>query len=166
MHFLLWKKRSYEGPNFDTSKCSGKNLPNSSCYFQTTCQFFFKFCMTLQCHERYLLCTFLGQTLHTLHERDQSTRNQMLFLSKVHKVWAKNYRGIIFHDTEQWCKVWRNSDLVVSKMVWGIRWSFIRELKSLKNCALTGSFYPEHIMFQLENSIGIMCHDTEGWCKI
>ena len=21
-------------------------------------------------------------------------------------------------------------------------------------------------MFQLENFIGIMCHDTEGWCKI
>ena len=29
--------------------------------FQTTRQFFFKFCVTLQWYERYLLCTFLGQ---------------------------------------------------------------------------------------------------------
>ena len=30
MHFLLWKKGSHQSPNFDTSKCFGENLPNSS----------------------------------------------------------------------------------------------------------------------------------------
>ena len=40
--------------------------------FQTTSHFFFKFCMTPQCHELQLLCTFLGQTLYTLHKKDQS----------------------------------------------------------------------------------------------
>ena len=40
--------------------------------FQTTSKFFFKFCMTLQCHEMWLLRTFLGQKLYTLHKRDQS----------------------------------------------------------------------------------------------
>ena len=35
--------------------------------FQTTRQFFFKFRITLQCHEKQLLCIFLGQTLNTLH---------------------------------------------------------------------------------------------------
>ena len=30
--------------------------------FQTTCQLFFKFSMTLHCHEIQLLCTFLAQT--------------------------------------------------------------------------------------------------------
>ena len=39
--------------------------------FQTTSQFFFKFCMTLLSWN-ILLCTFLGQTLYTLHKRDQS----------------------------------------------------------------------------------------------
>ena len=38
--------------------------------------------------------------------------------------------------------------------------------KSLKNCTLMGSFYQKHLMFQLESFRGIMCHDTEGWCKI
>ena len=86
-----------------------------------------------------------------------------LFVHKVYRVWAKKYRGVIFHDTEQWCKIWINPDLVVSKMAWGIGLTFIRALKSLKNCTLTGSFCPKHIMFQVENFIGIMCHDTEEW---
>ena len=23
----------------------------------------------------------------------------------------KQYRGVIFHDTERWCKIWRKTDL-------------------------------------------------------
>ena len=33
MHFLIWRKGSYQSPNFDTFKCSGENLPNSSFRF-------------------------------------------------------------------------------------------------------------------------------------
>ena len=44
----------------------------------------------------------------------------------------KKYRGIIFHDTEQWCKIWINPELVISKMAWGIGWTFIRTLKVWK----------------------------------
>ena len=32
-HFLLWTKGSYQSSNFDTFKCSGENLQNSSCHF-------------------------------------------------------------------------------------------------------------------------------------
>ena len=98
------------------------------------------------------------------------------FLPNYIKVWnfhfdgirfqLKKYTGVIFHDAEQWCKIWINPDLVVSKMAWGIGWTFIRVLKSLKNCTLMGSFCPKHIMFQVENFREIMCHDTEEWCKI
>ena len=31
--FLLWTKGSHQSPNFVTFKCSGENLPKSSCYF-------------------------------------------------------------------------------------------------------------------------------------
>ena len=79
-----------------------------------------------------------------------------LFLSNVFKVWAKKYRWVIFPDTEQWSKIWINSDLAVSKMAWGIGLTFIRALKSLKNCTLMGSFCQEHIMFQLETLRGII----------
>ena len=43
IHFLLWTKWSYQSPNFETFKCSGENLPNSSCHFYNTSQFFLKF---------------------------------------------------------------------------------------------------------------------------
>ena len=33
IHFLLWTKESHQSPNFDIFKCSGENLPNSSCHF-------------------------------------------------------------------------------------------------------------------------------------
>ena len=66
-----------------------------------------------------------------------------LFLSKVYKVWTKKYRGIIFHDAEQWCKIWIIPESVVSKMAWGIGWTFIGALKSLKNCTLMGLFGPK-----------------------
>ena len=52
----------------------------------------------------------------------------------------KKYRVIIFHDIEQWYKIWINPDLVVSKMAWGIGWTFITALKSLKNCTLRALF--------------------------
>ena len=39
-----------------------------------------------------------------------------LFLSKVYEVWAKKYKGVIFHDTEQWCKIGIYPDLVFSKL--------------------------------------------------
>ena len=33
IHFLLWIKGFYESPYFETFKCSGENLPYSSCHF-------------------------------------------------------------------------------------------------------------------------------------
>ena len=33
IHFLLWAKGSHQSSNFDTFKCSGENLQNSSCHF-------------------------------------------------------------------------------------------------------------------------------------
>ena len=56
-----------------------------------------------------------------------------LFLSKLYmRFELKKYRGVIFHDTEQWYKIWIKPDLVVSKMEWGIWWTFTRALKVWK----------------------------------
>ena len=52
IQILLWTKGSYQNPSFDTFECSGENLQNSYVIFQATSQFFYKFCITLQCHER------------------------------------------------------------------------------------------------------------------
>ena len=44
----------------------------SQVVLQIICQSFFKFCITLQCHVRQLLCIFLSQELYILHKRNQS----------------------------------------------------------------------------------------------
>ena len=90
-----------------------------------------------------------------------------LFLSKVYMRFElkiqRSYPS--WHWKMVWCAIWINLGLVVSRMAWGIGWTFIKALKSLKNYKLMVSFCPKHI-FQLENLRGIIYHDTEGWCKI
>ena len=60
IHFKIWIKRPHQSPNFETLKCSGKNLVNSLCDFPNHKSVFFRFCITHQCHERKLFCTFFS----------------------------------------------------------------------------------------------------------
>ena len=65
--------------------------------FQTTGQFFFKFWLTLQCHERKLICT-LGQTFYTMHKRVQQKCKFFRLLGapiKIHQIL------VIFETTNQ-----------------------------------------------------------------
>ena len=88
-----------------------------------------------------------------------------LYTLFVQRFELQKYRGIIFHDTKQWYKIWINPDLVVSKMAWAIGWTFIRALKCLKNYTLVDSFCPKHIMFQLENFRGVCVMTLKGDAK-
>ena len=121
--------------------------------------------------EEKLTCGF-KYDMKSLNNFPPSTQNsKYLFLMgsfrpKYTRFELQKYRRLIFHDTGQWCKIWTKTDLVVSKTAWGIGWTFIRALNSLKHCTLIDSFCPKHIMFQLENFIEIVCHDTERRCKI
>ena len=36
-------------------------------------------------------------------------------LLKVYKILAKKYRGVMSHDSEDWCKIWRKTDLLFQK---------------------------------------------------
>ena len=77
------------------------------------------------------------RNLVDFHPTTQKSRNFISmgsFYPKYIRFELKNFRGIVFHDTDQWCKIWINPGLVVSKMICG--WAFIRTLKSLKNCIL------------------------------
>ena len=103
---------------------------------------------------------------HPTTQKSKNFTSMSYFCPKYLRFELQKYRRVIFHDTEQWCKIWINPDLVVSKMTWRIGWTFIRALKSLKNCTLMSSFCKKHIFFQLKKFIGIMCRDTEGWCEI
>ena len=104
------------------------------------------------------------KNLVNFHPTTQKSENFTLmgfFCPKYIRFELKEYRGAIFHDIEQWCKIWTNPDLVFWKITWGIGWTFIRAFESLKNYTLMGSFCPKHIMFQLKHFRGTMCHETE-----
>ena len=116
------------------------------------------------CDFKYDMRNFVN--FHLTTQKSKKFTWMGYFCPKYMRFELQKYRGVIFHDTEQWCKIWKNPNLEVSKMVWGIGWIFIRALKSLKNCTMIGSFCQKHIMFHLENFRGIMCHDNEEWYKI
>ena len=82
-------------------------------------------------------CTWFGQKepikvqnfrLSTAHVKFHQICT--LIGSLKYKILAKKYRGVISHDPEDWCKLWRKTD--VSKMT-GIWWNLTRALKGLQN---------------------------------
>ena len=114
--------------------------------FETTSQIFFKLCITLQCHERYLVCiyfisncTWFGQKEHIKVQNFRLSTAHVKFYQigtlinsfcwKYIKFQLKKYRGVLSHDTEKWCKIWRKTDMLLRRIWWILTWA----LKSLKN---------------------------------
>ena len=56
--------------------------------------------------------------------------------------------------------------LLVPKMTWGIWWILMQAVTSLKICSLMCYFCRKYIMFEPKDYRGVMCHNTEEWCKI
>ena len=101
--------------------------------FESKSQFFFKLCITLHCHD--------------LSKRNLSKWKildfQLLMSNFITFVlWfvlgPKKCKGTMFHDTEEWCKIWRKINLWLR--IWQI---FTRVLESFQIETLMGSFYPK-----------------------
>ena len=123
-----------------------------------------KFKEKLTCGFKYDMRNLVN--FHPTTQKSKNFTSMGYFCPKYMGFELTKYRGVIFHDTEQWYKIWINPDLVVSKIAWGIGWTFIRAFKSLKNCTLMGFFCPRYAVFLLEHFRGIMFHDTEEQWKI
>ena len=87
------------------------------------------------------------------------------FCWKYIKFQLKKYRGVISHGPEQWCKIWRKTDLLFQKwQEFGEFWS--EHSKVSKTCTFIGSFRAKYIMFWPKKYRGVIFHDTEESCKI
>ena len=79
----------------------------------------------------------------------------------------KNYRGVIFHGTEEWCKIWRGTDLLFQNWheefgkFWPKHWKVKKKLHF--NEFLLSKVY---ILVELKKYRGVIFHDNEEWCKI
>ena len=78
----------------------------------------------------------------------------------------KEYRGVIFQDTGEWCKSWRGTDLSVQN--WHEEFNDFgpEHSKISKSFLLVGCLWPNYIIFELTKSRGVMFDSTEDWCKI
>ena len=78
----------------------------------------------------------------------------------------KKYRGVIFHDTREWCKIWRKTDLWFGKWHEEFGKFSPEHSKISKICTLMSCFWPKYKMFELKKYRWVMFDGTEYWCKI
>ena len=87
------------------------------------------------------------------------------FCRKHVKIQMKKYRRVMFHDTEEWCKVWRKTDLWFQKRHEEFG-EFSPKHSKAKNFTAMGYFCPTYMWFELKKYRGVIFHDTEQWRKI
>ena len=78
----------------------------------------------------------------------------------------KIYRGVMCHDTEELCKIWREIDLLLQNWHEEFVKFWPEHSKVSKIFTLMGSFWAKYILFELEKDRGVIFHGTEEWCKI
>ena len=97
------------------------------------------------------------ENLKDFHFNDSLWANYILFALK---------KGVIFHDIEQWCKIWRKTDLLLGK--WHEEFDKIwpEHSKVSKIFTLMGSLWAKYILFELQRYRGVIFHETEEGYKI
>ena len=81
------------------------------------------------------------------------------FCWKYIKFQLKKYKGVMYHDTEEWCNIWRKIDLF-QKMT-RLLWILIRALKSLKYLHFDWSLSCKIYNVWPKKYRGVTFHDTE-----
>ena len=88
------------------------------------------------------------------------------FCLKLNMHELKNYRSVMCHDNEEWCKNWRRIDLSVQNWHEEFDKFWPEHSKISKICTLMDCFWPKYIMFELKKYRGVMFDGTEYWWKI
>ena len=87
------------------------------------------------------------------------------FYWKYIKFQLKKYRAVMSHDTGEWCKIWRKTNLLFKQwQEFDEFWS--EHSKVSKICTLISPFCAKYITFDLKKYRGVIFHNTEVPCKI
>ena len=65
------------------------------------------------------------------------------FYTKYKMYELKIYRGVMFHDNKEWCKIWREIDLSFQNWLEEFDKFWFEHLRVWKIWTLIGSFYPK-----------------------
>ena len=79
----------------------------------------------------------------------------------------KIYRGVLCHDSEEWCKIWRGIDLSLQNWHEEFYKFWPKHSKISKNWTLIGCFWPKYIMLELKKVQRIYVEENlkENWLK-
>ena len=86
--------------------------------------------------------------------------------------WAKyilfkpKYRGIIFYETEEGYKIWREINLLFQDWHKEYDKFWPEHSKVSKISTLMGSFWAKYMLFELKKWRGVIFRDIDEWCKI
>ena len=72
------------------------------------------------------------------------------FCLKLEMDELKIYRGVMCHDTKDWCKIWREIDMLVQNWQEEFDEFWPKHSKISKIFTLMGCFWPKYIMFELK----------------
>ena len=78
----------------------------------------------------------------------------------------KKYRGVIFFDTGEWCKISRRIDLSVPNWHEEFNEFWRDHSKISKICPLVCCLWPRYIIFEHTKYRWVKFDGTENWCKI
>ena len=124
-------------------------------------------------------CTWFGQKEHINVQNFRPAHVKFhqicsligLFCWKYIKFQLKKYRGVMSHDTEEWCKIWGKADLLFEK--WHEIGDFWPERSEVsKICTSIDSYCTKYLMFDLKNTEELSFmklksdrRETELWFK-
>ena len=153
---MIWTKGAHRSAKFQTFDCSRKISP--SLYFDRLLLLQVYKISAKNVQRSYVLWPWRVM---------QNLKKNWFVVSKMTRIWPEHskvskictligsycakylmydlkiYRGVIFHDTEEWYKNWSKNWLVIWKMTWGIWQIFTRARESVKIWTLMGSFCPK-----------------------
>ena len=78
----------------------------------------------------------------------------------------KKYRGVIFHENKEGCKIWRGINLLFQNRHKEFDKFWPEHLKVSKNFTLIGSFWAKCILFEVKKYRQVIFYKTEEGCKI
>ena len=111
--------------------------------------------------------------IRNLTNFDPSTQKVSKIFILMCSFWAKyilfelkKYRRVIFHETEEGCKIWRGIDLSFQDWHKEFEKFWPEHLKVSKLFTLMGFFWAKYILFELKKERGVIFHDIGEWCKI
>ena len=158
-------KEAHQSVKFETFDCSRENSPNL--YFDSLLlkvyqiwakegqrNYVSRHLWVMQnLKKNWFLVSKMARFLWILTRALKSLKNLTLiayFGAKYITFDLKKCRGVISHDSEEWCKIWNKNWLGFWKTTWEIWQIFTRALEKVKIGALVESFYPKYKMHELK----------------